>query len=83
MLLVMLSACILPNALYRNDQLELTTAPQAHEDGISDESGTDSEDESLMRRRRMQRSKRSRTLEEQTVRRNNFISCSTTGFMYI
>jgi hypothetical protein len=86
MLLVMLSACILPNVLYRHDQLELTAASQAHEqseDGISDESGTDSEDKSLLRRRTMRRSKRTRTLGEQTVRRDNIISFSTIGSMYV
>ena len=81
MLLVMLSACILPNVLHRHDQLEPTTASQAHEpseDGISNESGTDSEDN---RRRRMRRSKRA--LGERTVRRDNIISSSMTDFMYV
>lgn len=70
--------------LYRHDQLELTAASQANEqseDGISDESGTDSEDKSLLRRRTMRRSRR--TLGEQTVRRDSIISFSTIGSMYI
>ena len=82
MLLVMLSACILPNVLHQHDGMDLSTVSQAHEqseDGTSDESGTDSEDEDRPRGRKTPRSKRSGATGERTVRRDNIISFATSS----